>query len=261
MKSDKRARRGDGADQQALSSGFIALGVIIGLLLGIANGAVLLAPPLHPSSHAVGGLPPEVAGDKAVNFIAKHAVSPGVEVNLVAVTEVPTGNLYRLTVNLSTSAASEIRELYVSTDGRWLFPGSIDLSRFTIGDFLVTGDAPCVENGMPIMYFFGSDGCSACRWEQPVLTEVAAQFDGYIAFHDHMGSLEGDRAIFERYSPDGTIPTTVLGCTYYRIGAGIPLGEEQEARILTALICTLTNNEPEAICNEPAIQALVAQVG
>ncbi len=261
MNTDKRARHGDGADQQTLSSSFVVLGVLIGLLLGIANGAVLLAPPLHPSTHAVEGLPPEVAGDKAVSFIAKHAVSPGVEVSLVAVTELNTGNLYRLTINLSTPEASETRELYISKDGRWLFPGSINLSRYTIGDFLVTGDAPCVEDGTPIVYFFGSEGCSACRWEHPVLTEVAAQFEGHIVFQDYMGGVAGDRAVFERYSPDGTIPTMVLGCTYYRIGAGIPLGEEQEARILTALICTLTNNEPEAVCHEPAIQALVAQVG
>jgi len=207
------------------------------------------------------GLPPAAAGEKAVSFIAKHAVSPGVEVSLVDVTEVSTGDLYRLTINLSTPEAAETRELFISADGRWLFPGSIDLSRYTIGDFLVTGDAPCFENGLPIVYFFGSDGCSACRWEHPVLTEVVAQFEGYIAFHDSMGGVAGDRAVFERYSPDGTIPTTVLGCRYYRIGAGIPLGEEQEARILTALICTLTNNEPELVCREPAIQALVAEVG
>lgn len=261
MNPEQRARRGDGAARQSLSRGFVALGVIIGLLLGIANGAVLLAPPLHPSAPAVAGLPPEVAGDKAVNFIAEHAVSPGVAVNLVTVREVATGNLYRLTVNLSTPTASETRELYVSADGKKLFTGSIDLSSYTIGDFRVTGDALCVEDGMLVVYLFGAETCSACRWEHPVLTEVVAQFEGYIAFHDYMGGVTGDRALFERYSPQGTIPTIVLGCRYYRIGAGVPFGEEQEARILTALICTLTNNEPAAVCTAPAIKALVAQVG
>jgi thiol-disulfide isomerase/thioredoxin len=259
--SEKHARHGGGSELKSLYSGFLALGVIIGLLLGLANGAALFSPAPQPSSGTSVVLPPAVAGEKAVSFVANYALSPGVEISLVNVTEVETGDLYELSINLSTPQVSETQVLYLSRDGRWLFPGSIDLSKFTIGNFLVSGDARCTEDGKPIVYFFGSDSCSACRWEHPVLAEVAARFEGYISVHDNMNHSEADGAIFERYSPDGTIPTLVLGCTYYRIGAGVPLGTEQEEQVLTALICTLTDNEPEAVCRDSAVQALVAQIG
>jgi len=176
---------------------------------------------------------------------------------------------------------SETRELYITKDGELLFPGAIDIEEFkemaeqqkeqeenltqeqqeqktTIGNFIVSTDEICKEDGKPIIYFFGSEGCGACKWEHPVMANVTAKFEGFISFHDNIGST-ADQEIFDKYST-GYIPTLVLGCKYYRVGAGKNMGEDQEAKVLTALICKLTGNKPEEVCNDPEIEALINQI-
>ena len=46
-----------------------------------------------------------------------------------------------------------------------------------IGRFLVMDDELCTEDGKPIIYFFGSNSCSYCQWERPVINEVASLFN------------------------------------------------------------------------------------
>jgi len=58
-----------------------------------------------------------------------------------------------------------------------------------------------------------------------------------------------DTDVFNKYSTGG-IPTLVLGCKYYRVGAGVQSGEEQETKDLTALICKLTGSQPADVCEE-----------
>jgi len=55
--------------------------------------------------------------------------------------------------------------------------------------------------------------------------------------------------IFSKYSATGSIPAIVIGCQYYRIGSGEGAGEDSEKQTLTKLICNLTGNQPESICN------------
>ena len=90
------------------------------------------------------------------------------------------------------------------------------------------------------------------------MANVTAKFEGFISFHDNIGST-ADQEIFDKYST-GYIPTLVLGCKYYRVGAGKNMGEDQEAKVLTALICKLTGNKPEEVCNDPEIEALINQI-
>jgi len=128
----------------------------------------------------------------------------------------------------------------------------------TIGNFIVSTDEICEEDEKTIIYFFGSTGCPACEWEHPIVANVTAKFEGFISFHDNIDST-ADQEIFAKYS-DGYIPTLVLGCKYYRVGSGTSLGEDQEAKVLTALICDLTDNNPVDICTDSEIEELINKI-
>ncbi len=155
---------------------------------------------------------------------------------------------------------------YITKSGNLFFPQGINLTEAsggeesgenengkssqsdekTEGNFLVSKDEVCQENGLPIIYFFGLESCSHCAWEHPIIEEVADNFEGYISFHNNMG-MGADEEIFSKYSTGG-VPTLVLGCKYYRVGSGENLGEEGEKKALNSLICDLTSGEPGEVC-------------
>lgn len=150
---------------------------------------------------------------------------------------------------------------YLSLDGRFLFPQSIDLSKSNRKEKTVEGSFKevesqkiCQENGKPIVYFFGSSTCPHCRWEKPVIEKVTSKFGDYISFHEKIDDFGKDRKIFENYS-DGGVPVVVLGCKYYRLGSGEKDGKQKEEQALTNLICQLTKGNPGSVChqsNKPA---------
>lgn len=200
-----------------------------------------------------GGLPKEEIAKRAVEYINENLLQEGVTLSLVDVVE--ESGVYKMTFKIG----EEEFPSYVTLDGKLLFPQVIDLEmkpivqeeaqeeEATIGDFLVSGDEICKENEKPLVYFFGSEGCSHCQWEHPAIKEVAEDFKDYISFHDNMDS-EADFETFQKYSTGG-IPTLVLGCKYYREGSGEGSGKEEEKKTLTALICKLTENQPTDICD------------
>ena len=119
----------------------------------------------------------------------------------------------------------------------------------TVGNFLVLNDEICVEDGKPIVYYFGSSGCPHCTWEHPIIQEVMAQFADQISFHDLMDKQE-EMEIFQKYANinGGGIPFIVLGCKYVRAGSGERAGEAAEKQALTQLICELTGGQPAGVC-------------
>jgi len=121
----------------------------------------------------------------------------------------------------------------------------------TIGSFSVTKEEICQEDSKPLVYFFGSASCPHCKWEHPIFEEVVDKFEGLIALHNNMDT-ENDMEVFQRYSQINRngIPFIVLGCRYVRVGSGETLGEEEETKALTALMCKLTGGEPKEICKE-----------
>lgn len=201
----------------------------------------------------------EEAGEKVINFIDQNILRGRATASLIEVLE--DNGLYKIKFSIE---GQEI-ESYLTRDGKLFFPEAIDLSEaqpaavetgLTIGDFAVSDEEVCKENGKPIVYFFGSEGCSHCKWEHPVIEEVAGKFGDQIAFHNNMDT-DNDMDVFQKYSTGG-IPTLVLGCKYYRIGSGETLGEEEEAKVLTALLCKLTNNQPGDVCS--GVQDLINQI-
>ncbi|HDS44780.1 MAG TPA: hypothetical protein ENN68_01570 [Methanomicrobia archaeon] len=268
------------------SIGVVAIGVIVGVIIGTVMGTSVLSAPVGPTRPScplpTGALTPDEAGERALEFLTTYAVASGVELSLASVTEDEQSGLYEIAVNLSMLGIIETREVYMTKDGELLFTGAINIDDYieqvetqkaleeqrnreqqygrTIGDYIRSEDPLCTEEGKPIIYFFGGPSCSACQWEHPIILTVTSKFDGFIVLYDTMTAAAVDTGVFASYSPRGSIPTIVLGCTYYRIGAGINLGEEQEEKILTALICELTNGQPEPVCSTPEIVALRDQL-
>jgi len=223
-------------------------------LTGRITGSVI------ESGGVIEALTAEEAANKAIDYLNEL----GYPCILVSVKEFSGDpNLYEVT----TSIQGQQIPVYVTKNGRFLFSFIADTSQEipqqqqaqevkTIGNFLVSDDPVCTEDGKPIIYFFGSSGCPHCNWEHPIVESVATNFEEYISFHNNMDSNE-DEDVFSRYSTGG-VPTIVLGCKYYRIGSGESIGEGQESKVLTALICKLTNNQPENVCTD--VQDLIAQI-
>ena len=119
---------------QTFTIGFLAIGVIIGMIIGIAAGIFVFSDrSLSTSSSCAGStdvLSPEAAGARTIDFLANYAVSPDITVSLINVTELETANLYQVTVNVSMQGTSEPQELYITKDGEVLFPGAINIDEF-----------------------------------------------------------------------------------------------------------------------------------
>lgn len=234
--------------------------IIVGVLIA---GAVYLksSPEDAGVSDSEQILTSREVGEKVINFINQNILQGQALASLITTGEEK--ELYTIKFEVQ---GNEINS-YATRDGRLLFLEGIELTEkngelsesadYTIGGFLVSNEEVCEENGKPIIYFFGSETCPYCTWEHPIMEEVAAKFGDNISFHNNMDSQD-DREIFNKYSASGGIPTLVLGCKYYRVGAGTQAGEELEAEYLTALICKLTGNQPDNVCSQ--VQDLINQI-
>lgn len=200
------------------------------------------------------------AGEKAVAYINENMLEKGTSASLINVKE--KSGMYKIHFKIQERE----HDAYVSKDGKFLFPQAIDLEKTsqvageqteerpeypkTIGDFLVLDKEECFEDEKPLVYFFGHTGCPHCKWEEPVMKKATDKFGDLIVFHNNMDSQEG-REIFDEYSAinQGGVPFLVLGCKYVRVGSGEQVGEE-EIKVLTAIICQLTDGAPKEVCGE-----------
>jgi thiol-disulfide isomerase/thioredoxin len=130
----------------------------------------------------------------------------------------------------------------------------------TLGGFVLTGDEVCLKEGKPSIYYFGGSFCAHCQWEHPIIQKVAKKFGDSIDFHDNMDKLDQDQDIQEKYAQinQGGVPFLVFGCKYARVGSGENYGEADEEKFLTALICKMTNSQPEKVCTP--VKDLIDQI-
>jgi len=139
----------------------------------------------------------------------------------------------------------------------------------TIGGFVLTKDEVCQENDKPSIYYFGYSGCPHCKWNYPIMQAVAKKFPTQIVFHDNMDKLDKltdeDSKIMTKYQNihGGSVPFLAFGCKYLRVGSGenpqeSDGGKTAEDKNLTAIICKLTNNQPEKVC--ASVKDLVEQI-
>jgi len=243
-----------------LNQNLIIGGVV--LIAVVVVGGIVYFQKLNPKQN---GLSNQEVSDKVLSYIAE--TMPDSQASILNIFE--ENDLYKFTLQLDGQEFIS----YASKDGKLLFPQAINLEEeviipgaveepgngtgeLTLGNFSVSQNDVCQENGKPIVYFFGSVGCSYCAWEHPIVEKVVQKFGDSIVFHNNMDNEE-DRDVFDQYSTGG-IPTVVLGCKYYRVGAGQSAGEQGEERNLTALICKLTGNQPTEVCD--SVQDLIDQI-
>lgn len=215
-----------------------------------------------------GALSQEEAAKIALSFINENMIQSGAPTAELSGEVKEEAGLYKFNIKLE----NQDFPIYVSKDGNLLFPqGPINIKEVkeqkaaaattgnnngqngtnfnvsTIGGFNVSDEEVCLEDGKPVIYFFGSESCPYCRWEHPLVQKIMKQFEGLIVFYDNYDNGK-DMDIFSKYSQGG-IPTLVLGCKYYRVGSGEKEGEEQNTKNITALLCKLTAGQPDSICS------------
>ena len=237
--------------------------LIIGVVGILVAGAIIYT--ISGSQKDI--LSSDEAAEKAMGFINEKILQQGTTASLIEIIE--ESGLYKMKLKIG----EEEFDTYITKDGKVLFPQFIVLEeaekaakeqaeqearkqaeKQTIGNFSITEDEICKEDGKPIVYFFGSESCPHCGWQRSVTEDVMAKFEGKAVFHNNMNSDE-DTDVFSKYS-GGSVPTLVLGCKYYRIGSGQSAGEE--SNILTAIICKLTQNQPMKVCS--GVQDLINQI-
>lgn len=121
------------------------------------------------------------------------------------------------------------------------------------------GSSVCAEGKKPKIYLFSTTWCPHCQWAGPDFDAVAKEYvtaGKIVAYHwqvdtgdntltDAVESTvpESDKAIYQEFNPGGSIPTFVMGCKYYRIGAGYERANDHaaEQRDLRAVIDALIN--------------------
>lgn len=94
----------------------------------------------------------------------------------------------------------------------------------------------CKENGKPVVYLFSTTWCPHCEWVSETFDKVVKKYvaDGKIvAYHWELdindntltpakeSSVPAEaQAVYQEFNPNGSIPTFVIGCKYFRVGNG-----------------------------------------
>lgn len=224
------------------------MAIVIIIAIVLVAGSAMYMGKLGPG----GKVSSKDVGVKVLDYVNKSILQGRATATLAGDPEfVPAYNLYKVRFSIQ---GQEI-ESYLTADGKMFFPEGINIEapkasptpgNETVGSFIPTTDAILSENGKPIIYFFGSATCPHCTWEKPVIQGVMAKFSGVISYHENIDS-DKDKDIFSKYST-GSIPTIVIAGKYYRVGSGENSGAETEAKNLTALVCKVTGNKPDAVC-------------
>jgi len=160
----------------------------------------------------------------------------------------------------------ELIPIYITKDGKYAGPlspisvgevvntnvgneSSVTVSNNYLGEtkFLDTGDEICKDSsGKPYVILFSTTWCPHCEW-------IADTFDG-LKNSANVGSINlqhweidiGDNtltsevekevpkdiiALYEKYNPEGTIPTFVFGCKYTKIGNSYESADDLDAEL------------------------------
>jgi len=94
----------------------------------------------------------------------------------------------------------------------------------------------CTENGKPVVRLFSTTSCPHCRWIGDTFDETMKELEAQgkvVAYHWELDTEdntltstkegympEEEKNIYLKFNPQGSVPTFVFGCKYYRIGTG-----------------------------------------
>ncbi len=191
---------------------------------------------------------PEIASSQAISFIDETYIRGAAVIELIDTVE--EDGVYKITLNIE----GDQFDVYTTLNGKMLFPEGVSLEdrivfERTIGGFTKIEEDVCLDEDKPLIYYFGSSDCPFCEWQRPVMTEAMEAFKGYVSFKDNTDT-ENNLEVFFQYS-DGGVPLIVVGCNYFRVGAGGMDGqEEKDKNTISALACKLTDGQPREVCDE-----------
>src|SRR3989338_219549 len=108
-----------------------------------------------------------------------------------------------------------------------------------------SGDICKTPEGKPKVYLFSTTWCPHCKWVKDTFDKVAIEYgqqgkiapnhweidtgDDTLTFEEEKSVPEEDMAIFKEFNPQGSIPTFVFGCKYYRVGNGYEQQDDKAA--------------------------------
>lgn len=104
------------------------------------------------------------------------------------------------------------------------------------GTFTETSKSICRKDGKPIIRLFSTTWCPHCIWVKDDFDSVVKEYvkkGKIVAYHWQLdigdntltSAIEKkvpaeEKAVYKEFNPEGSIPTFVFGCKYYRIGNG-----------------------------------------
>lgn len=106
----------------------------------------------------------------------------------------------------------------------------------TLGTFFETDRSLCKDGKKPIIYMFSTSWCPHCKWSKPAFEKAVEDYvkaGKIVAYNWELDTNDNtltsaketevpdkDLKIYEEFNPQGSIPTFVFGCKYFRIGNG-----------------------------------------
>jgi hypothetical protein len=118
----------------------------------------------------------EVTAQNAVNFISANYLSPGVSARLDRVTE--ESGVYKLAIEYSSSQGKQVSSVYLTRDGKLLFPNAYSLTATTsAATTKKTVEESCSEQSKvetPVLEVFVASYCPYGTQIQDVLAEVVS---------------------------------------------------------------------------------------
>lgn len=120
-----------------------------------------------------------------------------------------------------------------------------------ISTFSVTNNSVETADGKPVIRLFSTTWCPHCNWIGSTYDKVVSEYVSQgkiVAYHWQLDTGDNtltpeketavpasELAVYQKFNPEGSIPTFVFGGKYYRIGNGYErqqdlTAEEQEFR-------------------------------
>ncbi|MBI5553264.1 MAG: hypothetical protein HY917_00820 [Candidatus Diapherotrites archaeon] len=114
---------------------------------------------------------------------------------------------------------------------------SKDVAPTSIQTFQSVNAQVCKENGKPIIRMYSTTWCPHCKWVKPGFISTVNEYVQQGKIVAYLWELDtgdnpltpnvvedgvplAERAVYSGYNHQGTVPTFVFGCKYYRIGNG-----------------------------------------
>jgi len=243
--------------------------LLVALLVVLVSGWTITGQVVS-SNGSTGTISADDAGKIAIDYINDYLLRGQATATLESVKE--EDGFYHIKLNI----AGTNFDSHVTLDGKWLFTtDKIDLTKepelpeittttseggieakqpenSEIKTFYDSGEDICYEDGKPVIRMYVSSGCGYCKWNKPIFEKVMKEYmdadkivvylweDGKNIISEEQEEMPNEEfTLMQKYNPSGSVPTFIMGCKYYRVGASYSRyenGEELEEAELRTVI-------------------------